>query len=312
MASYLDAFSIRVRKKRAARANRIGDFDDSGSDMFVFFDRFLSNLAVATSHDQSFAGLIRVEGRTTDPNRRTVTATLLAGHYGKVSQFFDIYTSEMVFPRKRRHAEALSFYIKAFFPRDQDEGIILVQRIGGSSPSRALRYFLTNLFRENHRGLVLELNSLVNREQLDEILNRGITEKIRISDFHLHRRVEEVQDRGFHEEVSASLVIRQRADEQRNMLRDIVRSLAETRRTGIAELDEHIDENSKIKISIEEDGRTHLIDLSSPKVRLSREVNEFPETDIESYRDYLEREANEFIGIVATKIWGEQSNVWQH
>jgi hypothetical protein len=152
----------------------------------------------------------------------------------------------------------------------------------------------------------------VNREELDAMLQRGSTEKIRISDFHLRSRVEDIQDRGFHEEVAASLVIKQRASEERSMMRDIVMRLAETRRTGIAEIDEHIGDDSKIKISIEENGTTHLVDLNSPKVRLSREVDEPQEAGVEVYRAYLESEAHRFMGVVAAKVWGENSNVWQH
>jgi hypothetical protein len=144
------------------------------------------------------------------------------------------------------------------------------------------------------------------------MLQRGIAEKIRISDFHLRGRVEDIQDRGFHEEVAASLVITQRANEERSVMRDFVMRLSETRSTGIAEIDEHIGDDSKIRISIEENGRKHIVDLNSPKVRLSVEVEEPPDITADSYREYLEEEANRFMQVVATKIWGENSNVWQH
>jgi hypothetical protein len=146
MASYLDAYTLRIRRRAARQANALGNFDQSGNDILSFFNGFLSTLDVTTSHDQRFRGLLTVDGKTLNPSQRTVTGTFLAGHYGRVSRFVDINTSDNVFTRRRHHAEAISFYFKAFLPANQDEGVVLIQRIGVASPGRALKYFFSNRF----------------------------------------------------------------------------------------------------------------------------------------------------------------------
>jgi hypothetical protein len=314
MASHLDAFTIRVHRRKHP-PNLLGDFDGSRGDMLTFLNRFLSSLNVTTSHTPNFTGIMTVDGHRIDKASRTVNAYLVTGHYGKVSRFIDINTNATAFARKRHHAEAFAFYLKAFIPENEDEGIILIQRIGTASAFRPFHYFFMNYFRTNYPGFVLKLQSLVNEEELKKLLARSTTRRIQISGFHLYKRPEDIQEHGYHEEgIRANLVIRETAKKERgpaNRLKELVLNLSgDKRSTGIEELDEHIGSDSKIRVSLEEDGANHLIDLDSPKLRVSIEVDEPPETKIPAYRVYLENVAHDFMGEVAAQIWGENSDVW--
>ena len=312
MSSYLEAFTIRVRRRRTKTANPIGNFDGSHSDLLAFLEAFLSGLNITTSHDQRFKGVLSVEQRSTEAEKRTITGIILAGHYGKTSDFLDINTSTNVFSRRPHHVEAAPFYFKVFLPAAQDEGIILIQRVGISSPLRVLQDFIIRSFRANYREFVLEINPLVDKMALDALLKIGVIDHIKIFTFHLRPRVEDIQDHGLHEEVSASLTIKQNVNEDRGKLSFMAKKLSIERSTGIAELDEHIDFDSQIKLSIDEDGQKHTIDLSNPKLRFRTEVDEPTGTKSKEYRSYLDSEADNFMKRVADKIWGENSNVWKH
>lgn len=265
MALYsISAYNIRVKKKYSSESCNLGDFGE-GYDLYDTMHTFFSRLQTNLSHDQNSRRLIQVGEVRRDENARIIEGIVKTGEYGYEAELVDWQTAQLSYRRKIREAEVLPFYFLMHLPRENDLGILLLQRFRQFGIRAILTDYISKFFHDNHEKYSLQFPPILTREVLQTLREEGIVEAIHIISHSLPQDKADAL-RIPREEASSDYVVRTKAHNKR-----ILSGLKEKMLSGgnfrIAELESLQPGYDTVKIEVELGGQKRTVDLAKPKLR---------------------------------------------
>ncbi len=190
---FLSSYTIRVEKKpdqdKRGVSNKspylILDKFSNGDDLFEIFKNYLESLKKQSCKDDVEKVVIRVSDLYVNPETRIIDGIIKCGAYGIESELIDTETNRIVHNRKLNHAETLPFYFFISIPKNKNEGILILERIG----IYGIRTRFSDDFKKHfsllYPKLLASINHLVPDQIVQQILRKGITKKIRFIKYEI-------------------------------------------------------------------------------------------------------------------------------
>ena len=173
MARYsLTSYTIRLQDKDSKIYLPLGQFEDK-QDLFILFNDYLTDRKGYTV-DQELQRLLRVtHRRKLRDYPRTVRGRVVTGEYGFETDLYDMVTGEVVHKRSSSQVELMPFYFLAYLPKQEDKGILVLQRRGVAGIRSVFLNDFVRCFNESYPEIVIEVNSLVPKSSIDQYLQNG-------------------------------------------------------------------------------------------------------------------------------------------
>jgi hypothetical protein len=312
---FLSTYTLRIYNKKIdkdlsndVRRNRplkLDKFDEAESDAYKVCKRYLVSLKrwpIIDSQDKSIFKLLQYKFYD---SKRIITGFFETGYYGLSSKLIDIENNTFRV-KKSTEADAMPFFFLFFFPKDRDEGIIILERIGNLGVRTLMTKLLADKFSKEFKDLKIEINSLIPEEIIKQIIKNGSIKKLRFIKFRKpDDKADLLKNVHFEDPVNLEIVVAGKNLNVKDKILSIFNKGATVK--TLFELNNMDFEYDTIKAQVQqEDGRNKIVNLSDfIKVRnyinitheLRFETGGHPEfTSIESVAMKLCKEIHETIG----------------
>lgn len=163
---------------------------DEGRDLFSDFLDFLATFRTKSSLDERRKEIFTVKDYAICG--RLAKGIIETGEYGYESSIYDVENNQETYRRKPNEAEMLPFFFVFCAPRNANEGIIGLLRVGQKGIQTNLYTAFYSYFAEKHRTFRIEINNLVPNNVIDQLLDKGFVRSIRLISYRIPQSVEEV------------------------------------------------------------------------------------------------------------------------
>lgn len=116
-----------------------------------------------------------------DDNTRIVKGILESGKYGTKNDIINIETKQIDYQKLQNHAEMVKYYFLFFIPKDQNEGIALLQSFGNLGIKTIIYDIISDKFK-NLTNLNLQMNPLAYDKAFNEWKD-GIVQEFKLNKF---------------------------------------------------------------------------------------------------------------------------------
>ena len=180
---FLSSYTIRIEHKPEDReqASKIPyltlDSFTNETDLFYVLLDYLTTLKDKPIKNDYERTVISVSNLTV--KGRKISGVIQSGLYGVRSKLIDIDTNDIVHMRTVNQAEILPFFFLLDIPKDKNEGMLILQRIGAYGIKTILSQFLEKHFLTNYSDFLLSFKPLVPDQVVKQILFDGRVKKIR-------------------------------------------------------------------------------------------------------------------------------------
>jgi len=177
----LASYTLRIHDDIKEEYVPFGNFDRENHDFFDFlidYFTYRKSKLYKNEKDQKMMTIIDF-----NPAGRKINGTIEEGGYGEGSNMRDERDSSLSYKTKYQ-AVMPPFYFILEVPEHYDEGIILLQRTKGLGCKGSLWADLNDCFKKKFNYYSIEMNSLVPKEFIKEMLTKRIT-KFRFLSFKI-------------------------------------------------------------------------------------------------------------------------------
>ncbi len=173
----LSSYTARVRRKRDTKNFQVLSSFDASTDFFTFLTKLLrakQNQFIELNH--KFRRLqvnndVKLDGRAVD-------GTVDVGEFGITSTFRD-ETGADTFRRLRNHSEMYPLYYRAWIPKDEEFGLIILQNYGVHGCKSAFEHLIVEAFSDQYPDFVFELREAVSRSMVDHYIKKGLVKEFK-------------------------------------------------------------------------------------------------------------------------------------
>ncbi|HEY4374240.1 MAG TPA: hypothetical protein VGN52_20105 [Burkholderiales bacterium] len=261
----LAAYTIKVKQlhKRGHDYCDLSEFGDKKFDIEDFLTDFFgsrleSYLTLPNSRMMRIATLLDIT-----PSR-TWAGFIETGDYGYTSDLFDTAANVVSYHRKAPEAEMIPFFFMLSVPANASMGILLLQRFKQFGIKSHLVPELKRAFEKTYSGFGLEIERLVPKTFIDNVLKDGVLKALRFINYELPSDLADTaKTLGIKPVVSsAELIIHARREHSLPMPKAVESVFKRTKNViDIVELPSF--EYSTVKLEMEVGNRRRTINLSS-------------------------------------------------
>lgn len=188
----LSTYSLRVKQKNNDNFLRLNNLNGK-YDFIKIFLNYLRKLK-NTSHDISTKRLMQCNRFHLDS--RLINGIIETGEYGYESDLLNVNKKRVSYRRKIDDAEILPFYFLLDVPQNKNEGILILQRFKQFGIRKFLRDDFKTYFNSLFSDLTIEIDPLVPYDLPEELIKKGIIQKIRLINFKLPVDIANYYDNG--------------------------------------------------------------------------------------------------------------------
>ncbi|WP_203427672.1 hypothetical protein [Rippkaea orientalis] len=194
-------------------------------------------------------------------NDRSISGVIESGSYGVSSNLLDVETDSITHKRKENEADVLPFYFLFYLPKETNEGVLILQRTGKSGIRTIFGNFLKKHFSKKYRGFLLEINTLVSKQLIQQILDKGTIKKLRCVKYDAPTDLVDGLDEG-HQEIPMNMEIVLSGNKIpfmkkiKNFFNDSNHSIK-----GLIEIRDYNFDYDTVKVEVEIDGNMRTFDL---------------------------------------------------
>lgn len=255
----LALYSIRVRSMYDNVNLPIQGFDGH-NDLLNEFCFFLEDYSHHSSIDEhNFKRLIISRYLNT---ARIIKGIVDTGDYGYESSIVDVNNDQETYHRHTNDAEMLPFYYNIILPRNTNEGLIAVQRLGQRGIKTAFHNAFSVFFNHRNPEYRVEFNEIIPDQVLAKLMEDGFIQKVRLIRFGVPKDIEDLYDNAQREQLGTTeLVISARRNGNLPLLPRLREFLIGARLvTNIVEIENY--EYNEVKIEFVINKKHRIINLS--------------------------------------------------
>ena len=154
----LSSYTIRVKNEAKKSYERIDNLN-GGTDLFNILNDYLSNRKANLAHDRKHKKLLGVDKIISKD--RLLNGIIETGDYGYESNLKNIDLGSISHKRKINEAEMLPFYYLMHLPKNNDEGIVILQRFKQFGIRKHLLDDFRDYFTSKYSSLLLQKEYVV-------------------------------------------------------------------------------------------------------------------------------------------------------
>jgi hypothetical protein len=196
----IESYSVKLRDKKTGDYLNFGDVLPA-KDFLKFIESFFENLEAKVDGEALTNKLLRVTAGTIKKNNREFTGIVETGEYGYESTFIDADTGKPQYKRKVKDAEMLPFYFLLWLPKDQNIGLILLQRFGLYGISQIFRNSLQSFIKSELPNLSVEFSPIYSDKLLQKVIENGEIKKVTFTKYDIPKNIEDYFEKGAHNEM---------------------------------------------------------------------------------------------------------------
>ena len=193
----LTPYTLRIRDTVSGTYLPLGNLSEH-QDLLQLFTEYLHDRMANYSFSPTSQKLLRVVQYSSQA--RVVSGVVETGEYGFEADLYNIQTSSVSYQRTVDDAEMMPFYFMANLPRQQDEGILILQRTSQYGIRTVFLQDLAKHIKEIDATKHIEINPLVPADLLSQYLKDGRLTKVRLIRFMLPSDMAVAYDSGGHRE----------------------------------------------------------------------------------------------------------------
>lgn len=252
----LSSYTIRVKDEAKKSYEQIDNLN-GGTDLLNILNDYLSNRKVNLAHDRKHKKLLGVEKLISMD--RLLNGIIETGDYGYESNLKNIDRGSISYKRKIDEAEMLPFYYLIHLPKNNDEGIVILQRFKQFGIRKHLLDDFTEYFTSKYPNLNIEINPLVPETLIQQSFYNGRIIKIRFIKFEIPKEIEDAYDNPNHKEIEGQteLSVSVKRNDNLPILNPILEYLKGNRALNkIVELQDFNYEDIKVELMVNKTHRT--------------------------------------------------------
>lgn len=170
-------------EKASEQPVRLGQLEESGLDLFMYFENYLKERKSVSSNDSKKMRVMDII--KWESEGRIVSGIIRTGDYGYESDINEVATHETSYRKRKSEAEMLPFYFRLVMPKFSNEAVIALQRFKNMGVKTVLendwRHYLRDI--PELRSYRLEINPLVPTEFLKVLAKDGLPVRLRFVKF---------------------------------------------------------------------------------------------------------------------------------
>jgi len=267
-------YSIRVTQARGEEFQNVSQYDEA-CDLNEDFLAFITNFSRVPSLDTENQKRLKI-GRS-EVNGRITFGIVETGEYGYESNLVNVDNEQITHTRQINEAEMLPFFFSIIVPRNANEALVCLQRLGQRGIKTVFSTAFQNFFIERHPNFRIQFNEIIPDIILDNLINHGIIKKIHLVKFGIPDNIEDVFDQQQREiGINTELVLSAGRRGRLNLIPRFVDVVQHQRMTtNFIEVQGFNYDN--VKLDFELFGKKRIVDLSdlenlSAYYDISREV----------------------------------------
>jgi hypothetical protein len=176
----LATYTIVVRRRYNKEAEPIGQFE--GADLLDFVREYLTNRK-SPLNDKEKHHILRAEIHS-DKNRQ-ISGLIETGEYGYSSELFDTSKEKTAYRRKPTDADLLPFVFLFDLPKDEKNGIIILQRFKTYGIRKVFADDFSAFFSSRFPNSIVEIQPIVPKALLEKFTKESSATKIRFRKLHI-------------------------------------------------------------------------------------------------------------------------------
>ncbi|NMC57790.1 MAG: hypothetical protein GYA51_00120 [Candidatus Methanofastidiosa archaeon] len=239
---------------------------------------YIRNLQTEIKTDERNKRVIKTKNYNEDTNARCISGIFEIGEYGFRSQLIDSRNGSLSYDKKEYDADMIPFYFLFCFPRNSDQGIIILEKFKQYGIKDLLSLDINTFFQTKDPNIKIDLYPLVNTSLLERCLEEGKIKKIKFIKFEIPSDIADVEYDG-HREIEGSLEYSIIAKKGKDLpLRERVRKTIRNE-INLSDFMEVQVEYDEVKVELDVNGKRRTINLSNPQnLRIYEDIDEHIQT----------------------------------
>jgi hypothetical protein len=192
---FLSSYTIRIHENlKSSEKNsdpfkllplKLDQFDTHKTDLFDVCENSIIRLKRWPFKDDGNKAYFSISTPRFYPADRKICGIINSGNYGISGDIIDVDAKVIVHKKETNHADSLPFFFLVYLPKDTNEGILILQRIGTYGIRGALLDLFSKHFSSLYPGFNCSINPLIPDQVVKNIITKGTIKKLRFIKFNV-------------------------------------------------------------------------------------------------------------------------------
>ena len=166
----LSAYTLQVLRRANQEPMPLDSFNGH-DDILNICNLYMNQAQNSYQHVPDRQRLFTIERLQTHDGKRNISGIVKTGDYGYEADLVDSDTGDETHHRLTTEAELLPFYFLLWLPANSKKGIVILQRFKQFGINSLFYLAITKRFNENFRNHKLELNPLIPKTFLNQLID---------------------------------------------------------------------------------------------------------------------------------------------
>lgn len=293
----LEYFILRVRQRRNKALLKLDNFDGAGTALLdviatSFAPLIKGNYKDILGKSLGIVGLIE--------SNVGLEGTLMVGEYGRASSVIDVTDGSKAFDKDKHHAEQVPYYFRVHIPKAGDQGVLILQRLGGGGITSIIKPIIRDHFGAKFDKHTLDIAPMVPDFVFKRYLTAGTPKSVT---FIKNSIPADYADRvaGKRQEMKGSVEVTVKSSERSFFrLQQLAKAASVGNIASVYTFDEFVPDQVKMKVDV--GGKIRTINLNNhANLRASFDITDKVQEDASGYpnKKDVSAAAQDILGEVA-------------